>query len=271
MLIVFVSLTILTVAMAATECRIKAKDGDFNYDPHSGHGPSNWGDMKGYEMCSKGTTQSPVDFPADVSYAPLTNGPDPKGLGGMMTLQGKASNFELYCKNPGECGYTLFAGKNFSVVNIHFHAPSEHKLNGVQYPLEAHVVHASDDGQLAVISTMFQYLDGDDYHSKLCRSKPVECGTNLLMSSIFKNINQGKTTFFVNIKTIINQPLGYCSYLGSLTTPPCTEGVTFFMANDVKYINPRQVHMYNVTAGANFDGNNRPTQPLNGRQIVCFM
>lgn len=267
------TISCITAASAPHDCRIKAEDSnsEYSYDTLSDHGPSNWGDIEGFETCSTGTAQSPVDLPVRVNYAPLDSGPQPHGLGGMMSLHGKASNFEMVCDEAGECGHTTFSGKNFSVVNIHFHSPSEHRLNGTQFPLESHIVHASDDGQLVVIAIMFQYLDGTDYHSQLCQLNHMECGMNSFVSSMFTHLNKGQERFYVNIGSIINQPLGYCAYLGSLTTPPCTEGVTFLVSNDVKYINPRQVHMYNIAAGANFDGNARPVQPMNGRQVVCYM
>lgn len=273
----FLYLTLLAVAFAAedvsapADCPVKAGHGSYSYDPTSSNGPAHWGTIHGNEMCGVGKAQSPIDLPTKVTYAPNSLAPVPYHLGGMMALTPNSYNWALNCEKEGTCGSTTFAGKNFSVINIHFHSPSEHILNGTQYPLEAHVVHASLDGQLVVLSTLFQYLPEDSFYSKICAEKPMDCGTNSLLTSIFTNIESKKETFYVNIGSIINRPLGYCAYIGSLTTPPCSEGVTWLVANHVEYVHPRQVDKFLVSAGATYDKNNRPSQPLNGRDIVCYV
>eukprot|EP00174_Griffithsia_okiensis_P000224 GO255613.1.p1 GENE.GO255613.1~~GO255613.1.p1 ORF type:complete len:188 (-),score=63.96 GO255613.1:155-718(-) len=180
-------------------------------------------------------------------------------------------NWALNCKESQTCGYTMFGGEKYYVLNIHMHSPSEHWLNGKQYPLEAHIVHLTPEGKPLVIATMFETYDADAYPVRVYENANMLYGTNPFLKSILNNVAKGKQEFPVHLGSIIDASKGYCSYVGSLTTPPCTEGVTFMMAQKVQMMNPKQAREYLRTAGACVDGNARPIQELNGRQVTCYI
>nr|AAM93922.1 carbonate dehydratase [Griffithsia japonica] len=119
--------------------------------------------------------------------------------------------------------------------------------------------------------TMFETYDADAYPVRVYENANMLYGTNPFLKSMLNNVAKGKQEFPVHLGSIIDASKGYCSYVGSLTTPPCTEGVTFMMAQKVQMMNPKQAREYLRTAGACVDGNARPIQELNGRQVTCYI
>lgn len=275
----FVLLVVSPFAFAADaveggsdSCLIKSGDGPFGYDPRSGKGPADWPTLlPTYSTCGTGQIQSPIDFPDKVRYAPKSRGPKPSLKRSNFTFSPTSSNWALTCAEENTCGFTMYNGTKLNHFNIHLHAPSEHTLNGRSYPLEAHFVHASDDGtQFGVIATMFDYPDEEAYINKIEAGRRGDVGHNKFMDEVLKGVSTGGT-FGVPSARILRPGMGYCKYTGSLTTPPCTEGVTFFMAAHIETVSRRQVWDYIISAGASFDGNNRPIQPRNGREITCYV
>lgn len=274
-LLTFVALLSLAFSAGTVEssssCKIKSSVGAYNYDPTSGKGPADWGSLQPeYEACGTGQIQSPIDFPSEMSYGPLADGPSPSLIGANFTLSSGSSNWALTCSIPGSCGTTELGGTTYTLFNIHLHSPSEHLLDGVQYPLEAHFVHSAGD-KLAVIATMFKYPDEKEYSSKVYAGNNMDYGQSRFLRSILSALAADKTEFNVFPGGVIDASKGYCVYTGSLTTPPCSEGVTFMMSNNVVTASKREVFDYSVTAGASYDGNNRPVQALNDREVTCYV
>lgn len=252
-------------------CPVKGGDGDYNYDPTSGKGPEDWASLKpDYETCGSGISQSPINFISKVDYEPLSAGPKPMLKDAEFSFAATPSNWALSCPIK-ECGFTMLNGERYYHVNTHFHAPSEHTLGGMTYPLEVHFVHSTEDGKLAVLATMFQYPDKMSYPNVITMGAKKDFGVNKYFEEILEGVSEGKEKFFVRTNKVVAAKKGYCVYSGSLTTPPCSEGVTFMMALNIETVSRRQVHEYSVSAGASFDGNNRPVQPLNLRSITCFV
>lgn len=252
------------------KCKVLGGEGSYSYDPTTENGPQKWGEQKDFHMCKDGHSQSPINIPMPSKIAPMSDGPEPMMVTGKVKFSSGSYNWAVNCYEPGTCGHTMFGGKQFNVIGIHMHSPSEHVLNGTRYPLEAHIVHASDDGQLAVIATMFKYPDQSSYSAGVHEMIPKEWGTNRMVAKIMYAMKEDKESFHLNLGQIINAHAGYCSYTGSLTTPPCSEGVTFFMALHTETVTKRQVAAYKMSCGAGHDGNNRPLMPTNGREVTCY-
>lgn len=265
-----VSLAALTVDAPAA-CPTLGGSGPYGYDPTTDSGPESWGKLSpDFATCDDGTAQSPIDLPKPETIASLSAGPQPSISTAYMSYSPGSYNWALNCVDQGSCGSTSFANVTYDVLNLHFHSPSEHLLNGKQYPLEAHIVHQSADGGLAVIATMFDYAK-TNYASAVYGDVPKEFGTNNLVMKALASMTDAKGTVTANLGSIMYPEVGYCSYVGSLTTPPCSEGVTFFMALHTETVTPRQVAAYRLSAGVGSDGNNRPTMPLNGRSVTCYI
>lgn len=271
-------LTVCSTSLAADSagsvspnCPVKAGEGEYNYDPTSGRGPEDWASLlPEYETCGSGMSQSPINFVFKVDYEPLSDGPKPMLEDRNFTFSPTPSNWALDCPIK-ECGFTMLDGERYYHVNTHFHAPSEHTLGGRTYPLEAHFVHSTEDGKLAVLATMFEYPNKRSYPAVITMGANKDFGVNKYFEKILEGVLNDKKEVYVKTNMVVDASKGYCVYSGSLTTPPCSEGVTFMMAMNIETVSRRQVHAYAVSAGASFDGNNRPIQPLNGREITCFV
>ncbi|CAN8075338.1 unnamed protein product [Agarophyton chilense] len=274
-------LSLFTVSVLANEelevdssgCPVKSAVGDFAYDITLPNNPSNWGNIKEeFAACKDGDSQSPINFPANVQYAPKAAGPRPRMNMANMTFGASSYNWAMSCSDEsGSCGTTTFNGKTYELINVHFHSPSEHKLFGKQYPLECHMVHAAEDGSLAVIGTMFDYADETSYPARIYQRVTPEYGDNRVLTTVLDGVKTDRVEWSIPVGQIVDHNKGYCSYSGSLTTPPCTEGVTWFMSMNVWSISERQVHEYSRTAGTSIDGNNRPVKPLNERPVTCYV
>ncbi len=147
-------------------------------------------------------------------------------------------------------------GEAYSLKQFHFHTPSENNIKGQQYPLEAHFVHATNDGKLAVVAVMF-----DD-------SKDI---ANPILSKIWSKfpLNRGHNTKCKlssdNIKALMPENKDYYKFMGSLTTPPCTEGVKWNVLKTIMPISKKQVKEFFDIYG---HSNNRDIQATNSRTIT---
>jgi len=141
----------------------------------------------------------------------------------------------------------------FILRQYHFHAPSENRINGKAFPLEAHFVHASASGEVAVIAVMFEL--GDE-------NKALEHLLSILPTHINKVVSLGEKT---DLSALFPADRHYYRYSGSLTTPPCTEGLRWLVMKETVTLSANQLaKIKNALANAN----NRPIQPINGRLIV---
>ncbi|PXF43446.1 Alpha carbonic anhydrase 1, chloroplastic [Gracilariopsis chorda] len=254
-------------------CPVKSAQGDFSYDMTLPNNPTRWGDIKeDFATCKEGEKQSPINFPANVQYAPKSAGPKSQMSLANMTFGASSYNWAMSCSDEsGSCGKTSFAGKTYELINVHFHSPSEHKLFGKEYPLECHMVHAAEDGSLAVVGMMFEYAEQTSYPARIYQNVVEEYGDNVVFSTILGGVKSDRGEWAVPVGQLVNHNKGYCSYSGSLTTPPCTESVTWFMSMNIWTVSERQVHDYVRTVGTSIEGNHRPVQPLNERPVTCYV
>jgi len=213
-------------------------------------GPMMWGKLSpAYRACSKGQQQSPVDIRRahlDKALKPI----EFHYLGGPVTIENNGHSVEVQV-NPGS--YIVVDGMRYNLVQVHFHHPSEHTINGDLSDMEIHLVHRSAEGKLAVLAVLLS--ENADFPNAtlatLWAHMPAQPGQS------------EKITDMVNPGGLIPRDRGYWTYTGSLTTPPCTEGVQWFVFEQSISISRSQ---YNTFANL-YKMNSRPTQDLHGRQI----
>jgi carbonic anhydrase len=145
------------------------------------------------------------------------------------------------------------AGRRYELLQFHFHAPSENLVEGHSFPLEGHLVHKDSDGNLLVIAVMYSEGAASDELAKAWRQMPAKAGERNSLSAA------------VNAHGLLPASLDYYRFSGSLTTPPCSEGVTWIVLKKTEAVSEGQVAAFSQTLG---HSNNRPVQPVNARIIV---
>lgn len=214
-------------------------------------GPENWGTLSpDYHLCGDGASQSPIDIPHN-SLEAL----------GTLTLQYNSTPLRIL--NNGhtlqvnyESGSNLVIdGQTYQLIQFHFHTPSEHKAEGVQYPMEVHFVHKNASGQLAVVGAMMMTGTANSTFESILANAPAVEGEVVI---------DGKTVNGLNILPVSKDE--YYNYSGSLTTPPCSEGVKWLVLDKPVAVSDSQINRFKNF----FSLNARPIQPLNGRTVVEY-
>jgi carbonic anhydrase len=225
-----------------------AHDAPWGYE--GDEGPVHWGHIApDYALCSAGRMQSPVDLgQANVAAAFAVTVDYKRGplniLNNGHTIQ---VNFPA--------GSTLVSsGKRYDLLQVHFHTPSENQVNGKSYPMEAHFVHRDTAGQLAVLAVFFQEGPTNNELAKIVVAAPGQpAGPNAIEGFSF-DANQ-----------LLPADLKAYRLMGSLTTPPCTEGVNWHVAKATVTASATQIAAMHKL----MHDNARPVQPLNNRLVLA--
>lgn len=143
--------------------------------------------------------------------------------------------------------------RTFALCNLHFHVPAEHRLNGRDYVLEAHAVHASATGELAVIAVLYAAGPAHAAFDRFLALLPLRRGESSALEEAVRAV-----------EFLPSNPVYYC-YNGSRTTPPYIEGVRWMVMRETPTIAPAQAEILRRTHGG---ANNRPLQPLNARRVL---
>lgn len=265
--------------MDGNACPMRSHDGPYSYDPTSMTGPTSWGFlMPQFAACTTGMQQSPIDFPMSVDLDFEMNAPRISLLKSNMTLKPLPFNWELVCSEEMMCGSTMFNGSTYYVTKVRFTRPSEHTLNGSRYPFEAIIEQRSMESNRTVsLVRLFNVQKEDGYFQKIAQKAMFDVGMNDVVGDLLHQVMSNDMNMsspkpiMTDLAAIIPTDSGFCSYMGSQTMPPCTEGVRYFLSMDVGIISKKQLHHFWAMTGFSFDGNNRPTKPINGRKITCFI
>jgi len=214
-------------------------------------GPLHWGELsENFKTCSEGKLQTPINIvpTKDIELKAL----ELDYNAGSVSMINNGHTVQV---NISE-GSTLKIGKElYRLKQFHFHVPSENNIEGDAFPMEIHFVHASDDGKLAVVGVMFEEGEENGVLKKIWSRFP-ELGTG-------KEIPCKLSA--KEIKALMPDDKEYYSFTGSLTTPPCTEGVKWHIFKKPMSISKEQVNTFFSLFGF---PNNRPIQPANGREIL---
>jgi carbonic anhydrase len=211
--------------------------------------PQNWGKLdKEFATCASGRNQSPIDL------AKFTHG-DLKPLGldyraGTAEILNNGHTVQVNYR-PGS--FLTAGGRRFELKQFHFHAPSENTFAGRHFPLEGHLVHADKDGKLAVVAVMFSEGAANPLLAALWKTMPASEGDKKALAE------SG------NALQLLPAERDYLQFTGSLTTPPCSEGVLWLVIQKPATASKAQLEAFSKTMGF---ANNRPVQPLNARQVL---
>jgi carbonic anhydrase len=234
--------------LACPACAAAAHAADGPHWDYEGHGgAAKWGDLaESYKACALGTEQSPIDLsgsikvtldPLDLNWKPQAYEIENNG----HTIQAEAA--------PGS---TLTIGRDiYTLVQFHFHAPSEHAVNGHRSAMEVHFVHAAPGGRIAVVGVLMKAGRKNAAFAAIMRAVPRTEGEKRLDRPI-------------DPRQFLPANRALYRYEGSLTTPPCSEVVDWNV-----YEQPIEVAGEDIEAfKAIFPMNARPLQPVNRRFLL---
>ena len=243
-------LKLFVILLVVASFSITTYAGDKTHWGYAGHeGPEHWGELDpDFSACSSGKNQSPINMtgfieadlkPISINY--LKDGKEILNNGHTIQVNYK----------PGSS--IIVDGSSFELKQFHFHSPSENTIEGHSYPMESHFVHADKDGNLVVIAVMFK---GGKEHKELKKAwnhMPMHAGEKYALPGSLDAL------------AMLPNSHEYYRFNGSLTTPPCTEGVRWLV---MKYFNTVSKEQIEKFFDAMHHPNNRPVQPVNARMIL---
>ena len=211
-------------------------------------GPEHWGELaKEWGVCHTGKQQSPVNLShmKNKDLPPLAF--DYAAGGYRVVNNGHAVQVDF---RPGS--RLMLDGADFELKQLHFHSPSENTINGKQYPLEAHLVHADAAGRLAVVAVMIEAGADNAWLAGIAPGVPKRV--------------QGESALATPVAAtpLLPADRDYYRFEGSLTTPPCSEDVRWLVLKHPVAAGREQISQLYQAIGHD---NNRPLQPL-GKRVV---
>jgi carbonic anhydrase len=240
----------LVAAVSIVTVGLLHADEEHHWSYQGSTGPTKWAALEHeYASCGVGKTQSPIDIEdavakkSDLPPIVFDYKPSPlKIIDNGHTIQ---VNYA-----PGSS--ITVQGKQYELVQFHFHKPSEERINGRIYDMVAHLVHKDQDGNLAVVAVLLKIGGANKLIQTLWDALPRK-----------KDEEEVKSVEVNAADLLPADKSAYYTFTGSLTTPPCSEGVMWFVLKSPMVISEQEVirfgHLYSMNA--------RPTQPLNGREI----
>ena len=251
----FASTGLLTRALifAAALCvgvEAQAAEATPHHWSYSGEtGPEHWGsEDPSFATCGIGKHQSPINIEKTVVKDLPELKFDYKDVPLKVTDTGHS--FQVNAAN-GSGGFTV-GDDHYDFVQVHFHEPSEERVQGKQYSMVAHIVHKNAKGELAVVAVLIRTGKTNEFLKPIFDNFPAKGTTETAVAG--KTVNMGK---------LLPEHHGYYTFTGSLTTPPCSENVRWFVLKTPVEASEAQLKEFS----ARYTHNNRPTQPLNDRVI----
>ncbi len=231
-------------------------DGGDHADDAGAHGAAAWGygdaDRWGeladeFAACGEGTEQSPVDLAGSAGLDRPNITFDYQPADAIVVDTGHTVQIEV-----PDAGTITLDGTTYRFVQLHFHSPSEHTLEGDHWPMEWHLVHQADDGSLAVVAVLVEEGEAWPAFDLVIDSLPLESRPS--------DVVYGP----VDVADFLPDLTAAYHYRGSLTTPPCTEGVAWSVLQASITMSAEQIDAF---AGRIDEENRRPTQPLGDRVV----
>lgn len=260
--------------LAATEKANSHANSDKPHWTHSGDsGPSKWaGISSDFALCGSGKRQSPIDvIPTDSKSADLYSlNFDYQDIVLQAINNGHTVQANYYRREPerkvaidgkdyqiaGKHHYDsslLIGDDKYSLLQFHYHSPSEHQLASQSYVMEVHLVHQNSAGNLAVIGVMLKLGEKSTVLQKLLSNVSEQAGPAITKDNITINAHD----LLPENKTVFH-------YSGSLTTPPCSENVNWYLMANSKTVSQEQLNKFQRLIGEN----SRPIQPINWRTVL---
>ncbi len=224
--------------------------GDVHWSYSGNTGPQAWGQLKPeFNACAIGNRQTPINIEDSATLKgpaePLQFNYQPSN--GTVVNNGHTIQVNLQGNNT-----LTVRGSTYSLLQFHFHTPSEEQVNYRSFAMVAHLVHKNDQGQLAVVAVLLDPGEANALIDKVWTYMPLDVNDEVRMPAGLLDLDE-----------LLPKDQRYYQFMGSLTTPPCTEGVLWMVLKTPTQISPAQLRLFQQL----YPNNARPVQAVNNRPI----
>jgi carbonic anhydrase len=219
------------------------------WDYGDAFGPSHWGDLKPeFATCKTGHHQSPIDIrnPQKADLPPLRFDYKPSSLDIIDNGHTIMVNYR-----PGS--FMSVSGQIYALKQFHFHRPSEEKIDGKSFAMAVHLVHVDEKGKVAVVAVLLQEGKDNPLVQELWKDLPKEKEKEEFLDSVQ-----------IDVSRILPSDRSYYTFSGSLTTPPCSEDVKWFVLKHPITVSKEEINRFATL----YRNDARPTQPLYDRVVL---
>lgn len=222
---------------------------EHHWDYGPTNGPNHWGELSPeFRACDSGHRQSPIDIrdtkKADLPEIVFEYKPSPLRI---------VDNGHTVMINYQPGSYVMVGDQRYQLKQFHFHRPSEEKIHGKSVDMSAHLVHDNGNGKLIVVAILLQAGEDNALIHELWKDLPKEKEKEEVLDRVQ-----------IDISKLLPQDRSYYTFPGSLTTPPCSENVTWIVLKHPTSISPAEIEQFSLL----YRNDARPTQPLYGRTIL---
>ena len=234
---------------SGTQSGTKTASGPVHWSYSGADGPENWGNLStDYEMCRSGTQQSPVDISHTQQAGLAAIDTDYRA-----TALNVVNNGHTIQVNYAPGSRMILGHSEYELLQFHFHAPSENTLNGKHFDMEIHFVHKDSHGVLGVLGVFVESGDENIALQEIWDHMPKRANSDAKPSGVV-----------INGHDLLPREQDYYRFVGSLTTPPCSEGVQWHVLQQPIQASSSQIRDFVDVVGHN----NRPVQSLGHRLMV---
>ncbi|MEL3961488.1 carbonic anhydrase family protein [Lysinibacillus endophyticus] len=223
---------------------------NWSYDGETG--PQQWMNVSAdYAACGRGELQSPINI--EVSNTAKEELDEEVKLNyekALFEIENNGHTIEANSTTPDNS--LMINDEEYKLTGIHFHSPSEHQINGQYFDMEAHLFHETKDGKMAIIGLFIESGEENKELAEMWANMPKD-GAEAV--KVLKNP--------INLEQLLPEEKNVYQYVGSLTSPPCTEGVNWFVLEQPIEMSNEQINQFSSI----FLQNNRPIQQLNNRDV----
>lgn len=246
-----VSLQMAAIPAAATTAKAtEAQSGDAHWAYEGENGPQAWGHLRPeFSLCAKGKRQSPIS----IEEGTTLQGPAEPIAFNYLPSNGTVVNngHTIQVDVQGDNTITV-RGSSYRLLQFHFHTPSEEQINFKRYPMVAHLVHKNAEGQLAIVAVLLDNGSANTLIDKVWTYMPLDAGDRVRMP-----------TDLLNMGELLPKDQRYYQFMGSITTPPCSEGVLWMVLKTPMTVSKEQLRLFTQI----YPNNARPVQGVNARPV----
>lgn len=224
---------------------LQHKDIAWSYEDEGA--PAHWGKLRAdYAQCEDGPRQSPIDI-----HDGIRVDLEPIKFDYRLSQFRIVDNGHTVQVNPGEGNTITVMGRTWRLVQLHFHRPSEERIDGRGFDMVMHLVHKDDEGHLAVVAVLIERGAEHPVIQTFWNNLPLETDVELAPAAA------------IDPNKLLPETRTYYTYMGSLTTPPCSEGVLWMVLKQPLQLSAEQIAIFSRL----YKNNARPVQASNGRLI----